>query len=59
MVLNEGRQVFLGSPKEARQYFVNLGYKDLPRQSTADYLTGCSALPIPVQPELFELLITL
>ncbi len=27
---------------EARAYFENLGYNKLPRQSTADYLTGCS-----------------
>ena len=42
MVLNEGRQVFYGPPHEARAYFENLGYKSLPRQSTADYLTGCT-----------------
>jgi ATP-binding cassette, subfamily G (WHITE), member 2, SNQ2 len=42
LILDQGRQVYLGPPSEARQYFVELGYKDLPRQSTADYLTGCS-----------------
>ncbi|THV06484.1 hypothetical protein K435DRAFT_825902 [Dendrothele bispora CBS 962.96] len=42
MVLNEGRQVFYGPPSEARAYFESLGYKPLPRQSTADYLTGCT-----------------
>lgn len=42
LVLDEGRQVFYGSPTEARAYFENLGYKALPRQSTADYLTGCT-----------------
>ncbi|KAL0571220.1 ATP-binding cassette transporter snq2 [Marasmius crinis-equi] len=42
IVLNEGRQVFYGPPAEARAYFENLGYKPLPRQSTADYLTGCT-----------------
>ncbi|RDB29035.1 ABC transporter G family member 11 [Hypsizygus marmoreus] len=42
MVLDEGRQVFYGPPSEARAYFENLGYKALPRQSTADYLTGCT-----------------
>ncbi|KAJ7269337.1 ABC-2 type transporter-domain-containing protein [Mycena haematopus] len=34
MVLSEGRQ--------ARGYFESLGYQALPRQSTADYLTGCT-----------------
>ena len=42
MVIDEGRQVFLGRPSEARAYFEGLGYKPLPRQSTADYLTGCT-----------------
>lgn len=42
MVINDGRQVFYGPPKEARQYFEDLGYKALPRQSTPDYLTGCT-----------------
>ncbi|KAJ6520219.1 ABC-2 type transporter-domain-containing protein [Mycena sanguinolenta] len=42
MVLSEGRQVFFGPPSEARGYFESLGYQALPRQSTADYLTGCT-----------------
>lgn len=42
MVMDEGRQVFYGPPSEARAYFESLGYKPLPRQSTADYLTGCT-----------------
>jgi ATP-binding cassette subfamily G (WHITE) protein 2 (SNQ2) len=42
MVLSEGRQVYFGPPSEARAYFEALGYKPLPRQSTADYLTGCT-----------------
>ncbi|KAF9011150.1 pleiotropic drug resistance ABC transporter [Cyathus striatus] len=42
LVLDQGRQVFLGPPSEARAYFENLGYNPLPRQSTADYLTGCT-----------------
>ncbi|KAJ7651525.1 pleiotropic drug resistance ABC transporter [Mycena polygramma] len=42
MVLSEGRTVFYGPPNEARRYFEDLGYQPLPRQSTADYLTGCT-----------------
>ena len=42
MILDEGRQVFFGRPSEARAYFEGLGYKALPRQSTGDYLTGCT-----------------
>lgn len=42
MVLDHGRQVYYGPPSEARAYFEQLGYKSLPRQSTPDYLTGCT-----------------
>ena len=42
LVLDQGRQVFYGPPLEARAYFENLGFQSLPRQSTADYLTGCT-----------------
>lgn len=66
LVLDKGRQVFLGPPSEARAYFERLGYKSLPRQSTADYLTGCtdpnerqfapgrSADDVPSSPEELE-----
>lgn len=42
MVIDKGRQVFFGPPSEARAYFEGLGYRSLPRQSTPDYLTGCT-----------------
>ncbi|KAI5478639.1 ABC transporter [Pseudohyphozyma bogoriensis] len=42
LVIDEGRQIYFGPAKEARQYFMSLGYADLPRQTTADYLTGCT-----------------
>ncbi|KIM88774.1 hypothetical protein PILCRDRAFT_813749 [Piloderma croceum F 1598] len=42
LILDQGRQVYYGPPSEARAYFENLGYNALPRQSTADYLTGCT-----------------
>jgi len=42
MILDHGHQVFYGPPSEARAYFEDLGYKSLPRQSTPDYLTGCT-----------------
>lgn len=42
LVLDQGRQAFYGPPSEARAYFENLGFQSLPRQSTADYLTGCT-----------------
>lgn len=42
MVLDQGRTVYFGPPDQARAYFERLGYRPLPRQSTADYLTGCT-----------------
>ena len=42
MVIDKGRQVYFGPASEARSYFESLGFKSLPRQSTADYLTGCT-----------------
>ena len=66
IVLNKGRQVYFGPPSEARAYFESLGFKSLPRQSTADYLTGCtdpnerqfapgrSAADVPCTPEAME-----
>ena len=64
--MDEGRQVFYGPPAEARAYFEGLGFNPLPRQSTADYLTGCtdpnerqyapgrSARDTPSTPEMLE-----
>lgn len=42
MVIDQGRQVFFGPAKEARQYFEGLGFLEKPRQTTPDYLTGCT-----------------
>jgi ATP-binding cassette subfamily G (WHITE) protein 2 (SNQ2) len=42
LVIDEGRQVYFGPANEARHYMMSLGYADLPRQTTADYLTGCT-----------------
>lgn len=61
-----GRTVFYGAPEQARAHFESLGYRALPRQSTADYLTGCtdpherqfapgrSADNVPATPEALE-----
>lgn len=42
LVIDSGRQVFFGPAAEARSYFENLGFKQKPRQTTPDYLTGCT-----------------
>ena len=42
MVIDEGRQVFFGPTTEARAYFESLGFEPKPRQTTPDYLTGCT-----------------
>ena len=67
MVLDHGRQVYFGPPSEARGYFEGLGFRSLPRQSTPDYLVGCtdpherqfgpgrSCLDVPSTPEALEI----
>lgn len=42
LVIDQGRQVFFGPAKEARAYFEGLGFMPKPRQTTPDYLTGCT-----------------
>lgn len=42
LLIDEGRQVFFGPAKDAREYMLSLGFRNLPRQTTADYLTGCT-----------------
>ncbi|KAF2815630.1 ABC transporter CDR4 [Mytilinidion resinicola] len=42
MVIDSGRQVFFGPANEARAYFEGLGFLEKPRQTTPDYLTGCT-----------------
>ncbi|OCF78442.1 ATP-binding cassette transporter [Kwoniella mangroviensis CBS 8886] len=42
LVLNDSHVVYFGPAKEARQYMMGLGYRDLPRQTSADYLSGCT-----------------
>lgn len=42
LLIDEGRQVFFGPISEARAYFENLGFMPKPRQTTPDYLTGCT-----------------
>jgi hypothetical protein len=66
LVLDEGRQIYLGPPTLARPYFEALGFKPLPRQPTVDYLTACtdsnerkfcrgrSPADVPSSPEALE-----
>lgn len=42
LVIDEGHCVYFGPAKTARQYFIEMGFADAPRQTTADYLTGCT-----------------
>ncbi|KAF2090707.1 hypothetical protein K490DRAFT_62029 [Saccharata proteae CBS 121410] len=42
MVIDSGRQVYYGPAQAARQYFESLGFVEKPRQTTPDYLTGCT-----------------
>ncbi|AEO64846.1 uncharacterized protein THITE_2111183 [Thermothielavioides terrestris NRRL 8126] len=40
LVIDEGRMLYQGPAKEARQYFEDLGFYAPPRQTTADFLTS-------------------
>ncbi|AEO59095.1 hypothetical protein MYCTH_2307069 [Thermothelomyces thermophilus ATCC 42464] len=42
MVIDEGRQVYFGPASVARAYFEGLGFLPRPRQTTPDYVTGCT-----------------
>ncbi|KAI9900489.1 hypothetical protein N3K66_004751 [Trichothecium roseum] len=42
MVIDQGRQVYFGPAAEARAYFEGLGFAPRPRQTTPDYVTGCT-----------------
>lgn len=42
LVIDDGREVFFGPTTEARAYFEGLGFKEKPRQTTPDFLTGCT-----------------
>lgn len=43
IVLDEGRQIFFGRANEAKQYFIDLGFECLARQTTPDFLTSMTA----------------
>ncbi|KFY38031.1 hypothetical protein V495_06798 [Pseudogymnoascus sp. VKM F-4514 (FW-929)] len=42
LVIDNGRQAFFGPADKARGYFESLGFKEKPRQTTPDFLTGCT-----------------
>jgi ABC-type multidrug transport system ATPase subunit len=42
LVIDHGKQVYFGPANEARKYFEGLGFAPKPRQTTPDYLTGCT-----------------
>lgn len=42
LVIDAGKQVYFGPATEARAYFEGLGFVPRPRQTTPDYLTGCT-----------------
>jgi len=42
LVIDQGRQVYFGPANEARAYFEGLGFAHKPRQTTPDYLAGCT-----------------
>ncbi|KAM0432459.1 hypothetical protein ACHAQK_009684 [Fusarium lateritium] len=43
VVLYEGRQIYFGSAKTAKQYFIDLGFECPPRQTVPDFLTSMTS----------------
>ncbi|KAI1651187.1 ABC-2 type transporter-domain-containing protein [Daldinia loculata] len=42
LLIDGGKQVYFGPTTEARAYFEGLGFLPRPRQTTPDYITGCT-----------------
>ncbi|KUI69206.1 ABC transporter G family member 11 [Cytospora mali] len=42
MVIDGGKQVYFGPIDKARAYFEGIGFAPRPRQTTPDYVTGCT-----------------
>lgn len=42
MVIDGGKEVYFGPTDKARAYFEGLGFAPRPRQTTPDYVTGCT-----------------
>jgi ABC-type multidrug transport system ATPase subunit/ABC-type multidrug transport system permease subunit len=42
LVIDAGKQAYFGPATEARAYFESLGFAPKPRQTTPDYVTGCT-----------------
>ncbi|KAH9904093.1 ABC-2 type transporter-domain-containing protein [Xylariomycetidae sp. FL2044] len=40
LVIDQGREIFSGPAKDAKQYFIDLGFECPERQTTADFLTA-------------------
>ncbi|KAI0506555.1 ABC-2 type transporter-domain-containing protein [Xylaria bambusicola] len=40
LVIDDGREIYSGPAKEAKQYFIDLGFECPERQTTADFLTA-------------------
>ena len=40
LVIDQGREIFSGPAKDAKQYFIDLGFQCPERQTTADFLTA-------------------
>lgn len=42
LVLDRGRPIYFGRTKDAKQYFIDLGFECEARKTTPDFLTGIS-----------------
>jgi ABC-type multidrug transport system ATPase subunit len=46
-VLYEGRQIYFGRARNAKQYFIDQGWECMKRQTTADFLTAVTGARVP------------
>ncbi|CAG8363575.1 unnamed protein product [Penicillium salamii] len=44
LVLYEGRQIYFGPASEAKEYFKELGFQTIPRQTTPEFLTALTSV---------------
>jgi len=54
LLLYEGRQIFFGSTRSAKQYFVDMGFVCPKRQTDADFLTSMTSTSERIVKEGFE-----
>ena len=55
-LIYEGKMAYFGPAKQARQYFIDMGYQPAPRQTTADFLVAGQSVAFGMHPALVWIL---